>query len=51
MFEIFWQYFFRKSVLIQDDEADSIGTPSDNIMILLILNKSNGYIEKFVGLF
>lgn len=39
MFKVFRQHFLRKYILVDNNEADSIGSPFNDISILMILNR------------
>lgn len=51
MFEVLGQYFLGECVLINHDKADAVECPFDNMLVLVILNGGQTYIEKLVGLF
>jgi hypothetical protein len=38
VFEVFGQHFFGESILVDNDEADAIGSPLHNFLISMILS-------------
>jgi hypothetical protein len=50
MFEILGQNILGENILVQDNKADTIGRPSDHVLVLIILNRNLAYIQQFVGL-
>jgi hypothetical protein len=51
MLEVSRQDILREEVFIQHDKSYPIGSPSHNILILIVLSREKEYVQKFVGLF
>jgi hypothetical protein len=50
VFKVFRKDFLGELIIIENDEADAIWSPSNNILVLFILTKGKKYIQKFIGL-